>query len=280
MADHQPRDAEFRAVREALSTLPDEWTVLHDLHWPGRALDRIDHVVAGPAGVFVITTRSWSGAISISEEVLRIEGRSQPVTVEQTLAATRALSAVVPALPYRAFTPVLCFLGEDGIDGAAHGMMIRRLDSLLESLLTLPKTLSVEWLEFLRFELDLVTRPAEEPSFAVAPVPLPVAPIGREDPLLPGWATPPMPAARPRRRERLRGLRRFTPRRRGPLVANRLLRRAMTRLGVALLFWLAGCALVQQVIPLAAVEDPAGAATIAGCVLTLPALLLAWKLVK
>jgi hypothetical protein len=54
-----------RRVAQALSALAPEWLVLHDrLLIPGRAETNLDHVVVGPAGVFLIDSKNWAGTIS------------------------------------------------------------------------------------------------------------------------------------------------------------------------------------------------------------------------
>ncbi|WP_203568279.1 nuclease-related domain-containing protein [Aestuariimicrobium ganziense] len=56
---------EERTAKE-LAKLPKEWTVLHDID-TGRG--NIDHLVVGPAGVFVLDTKNWSGTVEVSGSV-------------------------------------------------------------------------------------------------------------------------------------------------------------------------------------------------------------------
>ena len=69
------------ATARALASLPPEWTVLHDVRWPGRRKANIDHVVIGPGGVFVIDSKYWSGTVSVAGDVLRQNGRSREKVV-------------------------------------------------------------------------------------------------------------------------------------------------------------------------------------------------------
>jgi hypothetical protein len=92
-----------------LAALPPEWTVFHDVHWPGRSKANIDHVVIGPAGVFVIDSKNWSGSITALEGVLRRNGYSRDVAVGGARAAAEAVAGLVPSLSRGAFVPVLCF---------------------------------------------------------------------------------------------------------------------------------------------------------------------------
>lgn len=41
--------------------------VLHDRHWPGTQRANIDHVVAGPSGVFVVDTKHWAADVTVSQ---------------------------------------------------------------------------------------------------------------------------------------------------------------------------------------------------------------------
>jgi len=55
-------DAEaYDQVRNTLEELPDEFRVMHDLSTP---FGKIDHVVVGPTGVFVLATKAWKGEVS------------------------------------------------------------------------------------------------------------------------------------------------------------------------------------------------------------------------
>jgi nuclease-like protein len=55
-------DAEaFDQVRSTLEDLPDEFQVIHDLSTP---FGKVDHVVIGPTGVFVLSTKAWKGEVS------------------------------------------------------------------------------------------------------------------------------------------------------------------------------------------------------------------------
>lgn len=56
------------ATAQALDALPkDQWTVFHDVRWPGRKLANVDHVVVGPGGVFVIDSKNWSGRVEVRD---------------------------------------------------------------------------------------------------------------------------------------------------------------------------------------------------------------------
>lgn len=89
--------------RAVLARVPREWTLLHDVAWPGRPAGTIDHVAIGPTGVFVLTAGSC---------------------VAEAVAATDAVSALVPGLRREGFRAVL--VGPDHpapwveVDGVIH----------------------------------------------------------------------------------------------------------------------------------------------------------------
>jgi hypothetical protein len=169
-----------RAVQAVLAQLPPEWTVFHDLRWPGRLRANVDHLVIGPGGVFVVDTKNWSGTVTITDGVLRQNGRSRHWAVDSVRDAATAVAGLVPTLSPDAFVPVLCFVGDSGIHANLDGVLTCRADSLVTMLLTRPTVLSPERLEFLRFELDVVTGAATGPPDAppaAAATPAIVAPI-------------------------------------------------------------------------------------------------------
>jgi len=50
-----------KRISEALEELPGNFRVIHDLSTP---FGPVDHVVIGPTGVFVISTKNWKGLVS------------------------------------------------------------------------------------------------------------------------------------------------------------------------------------------------------------------------
>lgn len=50
---------------DALSTLPNTFSVFHDLTHPSIG-GNIDHIVVGPTGVFALETKNWRGMVTLS----------------------------------------------------------------------------------------------------------------------------------------------------------------------------------------------------------------------
>jgi len=52
------------------------WTITHDLDLPGAG--NIDHLAVGPAGVFVLDSKVWSGVVSVDQDGATITPRDNP----------------------------------------------------------------------------------------------------------------------------------------------------------------------------------------------------------
>jgi len=52
---------------DALSDLPDTFSVFHDLTHPSIG-GNIDHIVVGPTGVFALETKNWKGHVNFSDQ--------------------------------------------------------------------------------------------------------------------------------------------------------------------------------------------------------------------
>lgn len=185
-----------RLVAQFLSTLPDDWFVLNDIHWPGRSRANIDHVVIGPRGVFVIDAKNWSGTLTIKGGVLRCNGYSKTQAVDAIQAAAAAVGGLVPSVDRDAVIPVLCFVGAAQASGQVDGVEICPVESLVDLLQDMPIVFSSEQLQFLRFQLDASTGAATGPQ---APDYLMPPPTGRP---LQSESAPVIPLARRHRGRR------------------------------------------------------------------------------
>ena len=98
-------------VANVLCRLPESYHVFHDFV-AGR--DHVDHVVAGPAGVFSVETKSWQGKVEIVEGHLLVNGAlpsRDPVTQAQ-----RQADQVRTALKRLGYggtvVPMVCFASD------------------------------------------------------------------------------------------------------------------------------------------------------------------------
>jgi hypothetical protein len=141
-----------------LSFLPAGYHVFHSLQLDRTGADDFDHIVIGPAGLFVIETKNWSGDIRIQDGAILVDGeepdRSPLEQVKEEAAALRGWirerEKVVPEI-----RPVLCFAsgrlaaGFHVVDGvvicgghALHQVLVKQgdfgrgLDGVLTRVLT------------------------------------------------------------------------------------------------------------------------------------------------
>jgi Nuclease-related domain len=116
---HEERAAAFArgrigevAAARALDTLTaDGYLRIDDCRWPGRAKANVDHILIGPAGLFVIDAKNWSGHVDIRDGMLRQNGHRRAKEVSAAGEAARAVGALVPFGLLRA-KGVICLTGE------------------------------------------------------------------------------------------------------------------------------------------------------------------------
>lgn len=144
-----------RAVARILDQLPGEWLVLNDVRWPGRQRATIDHVIIGPNGVYVIDAKNWSGAVDVSNGVLRQNGYNRNEAVVGARAAAAAIAAQLPPAAAAFVFPVVCFAGEAQAAGEAGGVILTALDGLFATVTTPRVHLTPDLLQLVRFDLDL-----------------------------------------------------------------------------------------------------------------------------
>ena len=111
------------ATAAALANLGPEWTCWHDLHWPGRRFANIDHLTIGPAGIFVIDSKNWSGTLTAKQNVLRQGGYRRETAVAACADSALAVGELIPRYLDRVW-PVLCFTREEPVHGWARDVML------------------------------------------------------------------------------------------------------------------------------------------------------------
>jgi hypothetical protein len=134
---------EFIARR--LSFLPAPYSIFNDFQLDAKG-PSFDHIVIGPAGVFVIETKNWTGEITFRNgQVLCNDAPPSRPPIRQVKDAAAALinhlsAAQCPDVPIQ---PVLCFVNNDPADKDSNigGVRIctdRTLNELFENTLTAP----------------------------------------------------------------------------------------------------------------------------------------------
>jgi hypothetical protein len=129
------------AVARALEVLPDDWIVLHDLPWPGRPRANLDHVVIGPAGVFVVDAKNWSGRIEVRDGVLLQNGHQRESAVSSVTAAAIAVQEIVA--PYTC-VGVLCFVRGEPLATSSWNVAVCSTANLVTTLTSRPVVLGPE----------------------------------------------------------------------------------------------------------------------------------------
>jgi hypothetical protein len=133
-------DAFFKGARgeervaALLAALPRGYHVFHD--FPCGAADGIDHVAVGPAGLFAVETKCWSGEVTFERGLLLVNGGepSRPPLQQvraSVQALTRFLGGRLGAAP--GCVPVVCFASETFKPGCAvcDGTVVCNASALL-----------------------------------------------------------------------------------------------------------------------------------------------------
>lgn len=184
-----------RVTAAVLAGLPrTEWTVFHDVRWPGRRLANVDHVAIGPPGVFVIDSKNWSGSVGVRDNVLRHNGRKREPTVANAAEAALAVAGLTRLVGPDLVFPVLCFVRDEQITGWARDVMVCSTANLQQMLLTRPRVLEADVRRQVCLDIDASLRDATEPVSRAT------GRAGRGDPSGPQTSGPAAAARRPRRR--------------------------------------------------------------------------------
>ncbi|WP_395400884.1 nuclease-related domain-containing protein [Arthrobacter sp. UC242_113] len=149
-------------VAERLAELaPYGWFLLHDVHWPGRPLARLEHVLVGPAGVVVVSVKNWSGNIDVVDGALLQNGHDRFPAVETSLAQAAAVAAVLPAPWRRLVRSLICLTAQPELRGTTgSGIEVRGIDCIAGAVTGLPDVLDAPSVLLLYAQLgQLLTRP-------------------------------------------------------------------------------------------------------------------------
>ncbi|MFE4544207.1 NERD domain-containing protein [Arthrobacter sp. NPDC056727] len=137
------------------------WFLLHDVHWPGRPLARLEHVLVGPGGVVVVNAKSWSGDVGVVDGSLRQNGHDRFPAVETALAQAAAVAAVLPAQRRRLVRSLICLTGQPELQGTTGaGIEVRGIGCIAAAVAGLPDELDAPAVLLLYAQLgQLLTRP-------------------------------------------------------------------------------------------------------------------------
>ena len=137
------------------------WFLLHDVHWPGRPLARLEHVLVGPGGVVVVSVKNWSGHVDVVDGALLQNGHDRFPAVETALAQAAAVAAVLPAPWRRLVRSLICLTAQPELRGTTgSGIEVRGIDCIPEAVTGLPDVLDAPSVLRLYAQLgQLLTRP-------------------------------------------------------------------------------------------------------------------------
>lgn len=169
----QPRSGESRPrprelSRAALAGLPAEFVVLDRFTRPGVRFARIDHVVVGPGGVFVVA--SAPGDLELSDGELRHGELDCSAGLTAVAEAAAAVAELLPRLDPAAVTPVLCLARDEDVDDVIDDVLVCTAGNLGRLLAAWPPVLDAGHVGLLGRRLAVQQQPATGPV-AVIPQP-------------------------------------------------------------------------------------------------------------
>ena len=130
-------------VAGLLSQLPDEWHVFHDFE-AGR--HQVDHVIAGPAGVFAVATKNWRDVVTLESGEVIAGGHlpNHPPVAQASAEAKAVKAALVRAGWTGEVAPVVCFASGTFRDGFAKAgtVLVANAEAFLQWLQKQPRALS------------------------------------------------------------------------------------------------------------------------------------------
>ena len=146
-----------------MTALPaSDWTVLHNVAWPGRRRAIIGHVVVGPPGVLVVSTESWSGEVVLDHGELLHRGRSRIDALRRAVAAAAAVASVWPEMPPAPVHAMVCLTGANRPSAWLGCVTVCSTDALVPAMTALPVALTDEQRRIVVSDLRWLLRGAAE----------------------------------------------------------------------------------------------------------------------
>jgi Nuclease-related domain len=123
-------DGKESPMTDALSSLGSGWERIDDIKWPGYEFANVDHVLVGPAGVFVIDLQPGKGVFDLDDATaMRRDARSPKPAVEDIVSAAHAVGSLL-GMVHRRPMPVLCLVDETEIETTVGDALICSVDRL------------------------------------------------------------------------------------------------------------------------------------------------------
>lgn len=135
-------EGERRTAGRLGELTPAGWFMLHDVHWPGRPLANLDHVLVGPGGVVVVDAKNWSGAVEVRDGVLRQNGYSRNPAVDGSLGQAAAVAALMDAPHRHLVRSIICLTGQpDFAEVTDSGVEVLGINRVVARIAALPAVL-------------------------------------------------------------------------------------------------------------------------------------------
>lgn len=138
------------------------WVVLNDRYKSARSPANLDHVVVGPAGVFVIDAKNWSGRIALDDRGLACRGWRKDEELRSAGADAELVRQLAePVAPGLPVTGVLAFVQDPGLVAPVDhgGAVLLHAPQLLTWLTSLPRVLSPQQVHQVGSTLDTALPP-------------------------------------------------------------------------------------------------------------------------
>jgi hypothetical protein len=124
-----------------LAGLEAEWHRVDDLQWADPCAHRADHIVVGPAGIFVIDAKDWPGTLDIGPETIRHNRRKHHETLTDVASAAKAIRCLLEPMSAAPVFPMLCFARDAQIRGSVRSVHVSSTANLLSRLASFPVVL-------------------------------------------------------------------------------------------------------------------------------------------
>jgi hypothetical protein len=159
-------EGEQRTARRLSELTPRGWFLLHDVHWPGRPLANLDHVLVGPGGVVVVDAKNWIGNVEVRAGVLRQNGYTRSPAVEGALGQAASVAALLDAPHRHLVRSIICLAGQpDFAEVTDSGVEVLGIDKVVGRVAALPAVLDQQTVVGLYSHLgQQLTQPQPAPA--------------------------------------------------------------------------------------------------------------------
>jgi hypothetical protein len=151
------------------------WLVLHDASVADDPDCSIDHVLAGPSGVYVVNTVGWPGPISVRDDVLMVGSTNRSEALTDAAAAANLVRRLLGAIPV---APLLCFERLESVTGVVGEVALCASENILDLLTSQPEILDPAAVARASRSLSAAFRTTARPTVRVVePAPVKSRPV-------------------------------------------------------------------------------------------------------